>query len=96
MKLTREQVQHVATLARLHLEDDEVERFALQLSSILGYVEMLEGLDVAGVEPTFHVFDVAAPLRPDVPEPTQTTEEALRNAPAHSGTSFLVPKVLDT
>ena len=94
MTLTREQVLHVARLARLALSEEEVVLYTKQLSSILGYVEILETLDVLGVPPTFHVQAVAAPLRPDVPEATQSTEEALRNAPARSDTSFLVPKVI--
>jgi aspartyl-tRNA(Asn)/glutamyl-tRNA(Gln) amidotransferase subunit C len=95
MKLTQAQVLHVAKLARLRLEPDEVEKFGEQLSNILGYVEILERVDVSGVEATFHVQEVACPLRPDAARPSQPAEEALANAPARDGTSFAVPKVID-
>jgi aspartyl-tRNA(Asn)/glutamyl-tRNA(Gln) amidotransferase subunit C len=96
MSLTREQVQHVATLARLELSEEELETFRRQLSDIIAYVQQLERLDTAGVEPTFHVVPVSAPLAADEPRPSIAPEEALANAPARSGTSFAVPKVIDS
>ena len=95
MKLTPATVLHIAKLARLQLRDDEVAQYGEQLSKILGYVAQLEALDVSGVPPTLHVEAIAAPLREDVPEPNQSVEDALRNAPEHVGTSFAVPKVID-
>ena len=67
MALTKEQVEKVAVLARLSLSDDEIEQFRGQLSSILGYIEKLQALDVEGVPPTTHAVQVdSTPLRPDV------------------------------
>jgi aspartyl-tRNA(Asn)/glutamyl-tRNA(Gln) amidotransferase subunit C len=96
MKITREQVLHVATLARLELSEEEVELFGKQLSSILDYVDMLERVDTSQVEPTAHVVPMAAPQRPDAPAPSLPVEDALANAPARSGSSFAVPKVIES
>jgi aspartyl-tRNA(Asn)/glutamyl-tRNA(Gln) amidotransferase subunit C len=95
MKLTREQVLHVAKLARLELSEAEVETFSRQLSAILGYVEQLEALDTSAVEPTFHVVPMATPMRPDEPAASIPVEEALANAPARIGSAFAVPKVIE-
>jgi aspartyl-tRNA(Asn)/glutamyl-tRNA(Gln) amidotransferase subunit C len=95
MKLTREQVLHVAKLARLELSEAEVETFSRQLSAILGYVAQLEGLDTSAVEPTFHVVPMATPMRPDEPAASIPADEALANAPARTGSAFAVPKVID-
>lgn len=89
--IDREQVLHVARLARLQLTDDEVERMAGELSSILGHIERISELDLDGVEPTTHVVEVANALRPDEPRPSLPREVALANAPATDGEGFLVP-----
>ena len=96
MKLGREEVLHVATLARLELSEAEIETFSRQLSAILGYVGQLERVDTTGVEPTSHAVPMAAPLRADEPRPSPPVEDALANAPARSGTSFSVPKVIES
>ena len=67
--IDRDQVLHVAKLARLKLTDDEVDRMAGELSKILGYVETMNELDLEGVEPTSHVVDLTNVLREDVPRP---------------------------
>ncbi|MCW3005847.1 MAG: gatC [Solirubrobacterales bacterium] len=89
--IDREQVLHVARLARLQLTDDEVERMAGELSSILGHIETISGLDLDGVEPTSHVVEVSNALRPDVPRPSLDREVALSQAPARTADGFLVP-----
>ena len=89
--IDREQVLHVARLARLRLTDDEVERMAGELSAILGHVERIGELDLEGVEPTSHVVEVANALRPDEPRPSLPREVALANAPDADGEGFLVP-----
>ena len=96
MAIRREEVLHVATLARLELTDAEVEALGRQLSSILEYVALLETVDTTGVEPTTHVVPMALPLRADEPRPSLAPDEALANAPARSGTSFAVPKVIES
>lgn len=95
VKLSREQVLHVAALARLDLSEAEVEMFSRQLSEILGYVEQLEALDTSAVEPTFHVVPMSMPLRDDAPVPSMTADEALANAPARDGSSFAVPRAIE-
>jgi aspartyl-tRNA(Asn)/glutamyl-tRNA(Gln) amidotransferase subunit C len=96
LKLNRQEVLHVATLARLDLSEAEIEMFARQLSDILGYVSRLEEVDTSQVEPTFHVLPMTLPLRADEPALPIGVEEALANAPARVGTSFAVPKVIDS
>ena len=95
MKLTVEQVRHVATLARLSLTPEEEERYAGQLSAVLEAVALLEELDVSGVEPTSHATLTSSLLREDVTRPSLPPEKALANAPARVGTSFAVPKILE-
>ncbi len=95
MKLTVEQVRHVATLARLSLSPEEEELHAVQLSAILEAVNQLQELDVSGVEPTSHATLAASLLREDVTRPSLPPEKALANAPARVGTSFAVPKILE-
>jgi aspartyl-tRNA(Asn)/glutamyl-tRNA(Gln) amidotransferase subunit C len=95
MKLTLQQVRHVANLARLELTADEEARFATQLSAILEAVEQLAELDTTGVAPTSSVADVAPPSRPDVPGSMLTADQALANAPQRVGTSFAIPRVLE-
>ena len=89
--IDREQVLHVARLARLRLSDEEVERMADELSNILGHVERINELDLDGVEPTSHGVDVENVLRPDEPRPSLPPERALSNAPDGAGGGFRVP-----
>lgn len=89
--IDREQVHHVARLARLQLTDDEVERMAGELSSILGHIERISELDLEGVEPTSHVVEVSNALRPDEVRPSWDREVMLSNAPDSDGEGFLVP-----
>ena len=89
--IDREQVLHVARLARLQLTDDEVERMAGELSSILGHIERISELDLDGVEPTTHVVEVANALRADEPRPSLPREVALANAPEVVDDGFGVP-----
>ena len=89
--IDREQVLHVARLARLELTDDEVERMSRELSAILDHIEVISELDLDGVPPTSHVVDVSNALRPDVVTPSLPREVALANAPAVAGGGFRVP-----
>lgn len=96
MALTREQVEKVAQLARLSLSAGEADRYSEQLSSILGYVEKLQELDVTGVEPTTHaVGPTRTPLREDEPRPSLSPSEALANAPQTSGGYIAVPRIIE-
>jgi aspartyl-tRNA(Asn)/glutamyl-tRNA(Gln) amidotransferase subunit C len=89
--IDREQVLHVARLARLRLTDEEVERMASELSGILEHVEHINELDLDGVEPTSHVIALENVLRPDEPRPSWSKEEVLDRAPDPAGDSFRVP-----
>jgi aspartyl-tRNA(Asn)/glutamyl-tRNA(Gln) amidotransferase subunit C len=89
--IDREQVLHVARLARLELNDDEVARMTGELSAILGHIEKISALDLDGVPPTSHVVEVGSALRPDVPRPSLPRDVALANAPAVDDDGFSVP-----
>jgi aspartyl-tRNA(Asn)/glutamyl-tRNA(Gln) amidotransferase subunit C len=89
--IDREQVLHVARLARLELTDDEVERMSGELSAVLDHIEKIGELDLDGVAPTTHVIEVENALRPDEPEPSLPREVALAEAPAVADGGFLVP-----
>ncbi len=91
MAITREQVLHVARLARLGLSEEEVERFRHQLSAILEAVGTIGELDLAQVEPTSHPLDVVNVLADDEPEPPLSRREALANAPDPEDGFFGVP-----
>ena len=89
--IDREQVLHVAKLARLKLTDDEVEKMTGELSKILEHVERMEALDLEGVEPTSHVVALENVLREDVPRPSLSRERALEQAPDATGDGFRMP-----
>ena len=89
--IDREQVLHVARLARLRLEPDEVERMSSELSTILDHIEKIEELDLDGVEPTSHVVQLENVLREDAPRPSLPRERALENAPDAADEGFRVP-----
>jgi aspartyl-tRNA(Asn)/glutamyl-tRNA(Gln) amidotransferase subunit C len=89
--IDRAQVLHVAKLARLALDEGEVERMSRDLSDVLDHIEKIGELDLAGVEPTSHVVDVVNALRPDEPRPSLPPEVALRSAPEPLDAGFGVP-----
>lgn len=89
--IDRDQVLHVAKLARLKVSDDEVDRIAEELSKILDHVETMNELDLEGVEPTSHVVDLTNVLREDVPRPGLPCEKALEQAPDAADGGFRVP-----
>jgi aspartyl-tRNA(Asn)/glutamyl-tRNA(Gln) amidotransferase subunit C len=89
--IERDQVLHVALLARLKLSEEEVEKMASELSGILEHVEHINELDLENVEPTSHVVAVENVLRPDEARPSWSREEILERAPDPAGGSFRVP-----
>jgi aspartyl-tRNA(Asn)/glutamyl-tRNA(Gln) amidotransferase subunit C len=90
--LSRDQVLHVARLARLELTDEEVERFSGELSKVLDHIEKIGELgDLADVEPTSHVVEVENALRPDEPRPSLPVDRALESAPDAALGGFRVP-----
>ena len=94
-RMTREEVERIAHLARLRLSQEEASAMASDLESILGYVELLGTLDTCQVEPTSHVIPLATPMRGDRPGTSYPPETAVANAPSREGTAFAVPKVLE-
>jgi aspartyl-tRNA(Asn)/glutamyl-tRNA(Gln) amidotransferase subunit C len=89
--IDREQVLHVARLARLELSDEEVETMAAELSGILDHVDRMSELDLEAVAPTTHVVEVTGALRADEPRPSWPREQMLEQAPASKDGGFLVP-----
>ena len=89
--IDREQVLHVAKLARLRLSDAEIEKMASELSGILEHVEHIAELDLDGVEPTSHVIALQNVLRPDEPRPSWSRDAMLERAPDPASGSFRVP-----
>jgi aspartyl-tRNA(Asn)/glutamyl-tRNA(Gln) amidotransferase subunit C len=93
--LTPDVVRRVARLSRLKLKDEEVTKLASELSQVLHYVDQLNELDVANVEPMAHAIELANVFRADEPRPSLPREAALANAPKSDGKYFLVPPILD-
>ena len=95
MRLSPEEVDHIALLARLELSPAERERATNELSQILGYFETLNQLDTEGVQPMAHVLNMENVLRPDTPRPGLAREAALQNAPEAADGMFQVPRVVE-
>jgi aspartyl-tRNA(Asn)/glutamyl-tRNA(Gln) amidotransferase subunit C len=89
--IEREQVLHVAKLARLRLSDAEVEKMAGELSGILDHVGRIGELELDDVAPTSHVIELENVLRPDEPRPSWPREDVLRQAPDPADGAFRVP-----
>jgi len=93
--ITREEAEHVATLARLQLSDDELDRLTGELGEIIEHVSELAALDLDGVEPTAHPLPLVNVLRSDEVRPSLDRAEVLAQAPAVEGDRFRVPRILD-
>ncbi len=95
MKISREEVERVAKLARLKMEPSELEAMTGQMDAILAYVDKLGELDTSNIEPTSHAVPMENAFREDVVRPSLGTEKALGNAPASQNGAFQVPKVIE-
>lgn len=95
MAISRADVEHVARLARLGLDDEEVERLTAELSHILDAMQALRELDTSAIPPTAQVIPLRNVMRDDTPRPSWPVDAILRNAPAARDQQFLVPPVLD-
>ncbi len=95
MSLTSKEVEHVAKLARLDFDDEKKEAFKGQLNDILNYIEMLEEVDVADTEPTYHVLPIKNIFRKDVVTTSMERSDVLENAPDALSGCFRVPKVVE-
>ena len=92
--MDKKTLQKVALLARLHLQEDEIEPLRNDIQNILHYVEQLNQLDTDQVEPLAHPGDIVNALRKDLAQPSLTREELLKNSPKTDGEFYLVPAVL--
>ena len=95
-KITTEDVEYVAGLAQLILDDDSKERLVHEMGDILNYMDKLDELDTEGIEPMMHVLDLTNVYREDVVRESLSREDAMRNAPKSDGEYFLVPRILET
>jgi aspartyl-tRNA(Asn)/glutamyl-tRNA(Gln) amidotransferase subunit C len=95
MKLSAEEVKHIALLARLGINEDEVEKFRNQLSHILDNMEILSQVDTTGLPPTAQSIALENVYRPDEPQPSLSVTEVLANAPGQEDNSFKVNAVLE-
>ncbi|MHB1517351.1 MAG: Asp-tRNA(Asn)/Glu-tRNA(Gln) amidotransferase subunit GatC [Acidimicrobiales bacterium] len=93
-RLTRDEVAHVAALARLELSEEELELFTGQLAKIIEHAADVAELDLAGVEPTVHAVEMTNVLRPDQVRPCLDREEVLAEAPSVEDHRFKVPRIL--
>ncbi len=94
-KISMEEVEHVARLARLELGPADKERMRRELDSILSYIDKLRALDTEGVEPTSHAVPLTNVMREDEPCPSFPQAEMLANAPEPAGEFFRVPKIIE-
>lgn len=94
-EISKEQVKHVAHLARLAITDEEVEKMTKQLGDIINYATLLNELDTEDVKPTTHVLDLKNVMRKDEPRKWIEKEDALKNAPDVKDGQFRVPSILE-
>ena len=95
-RITRAEVERVASLARLSLSDEEAETLVGELDSLLGYVDSLQELDTSGIAPTSHPISLPTPIRDDRAVEAMDPDLVVSNAPESAGTAFVVPKVIDS
>jgi len=95
LKITREEVDYVAHLARLNLREEEKGKFTSQLNDILLYMEMLNKIDTSDVKPVTHAISLSNAFRDDVVKESIGNKMALANAPDEMGNCFRVPKVIE-
>jgi aspartyl-tRNA(Asn)/glutamyl-tRNA(Gln) amidotransferase subunit C len=93
-RIAPEEVREIAALARLRLDEAEVQRMTHEIDAILGYIDTVKNLDTTDVEPMTHAVAFDCPLRPDEPGDPLPVEEALRNAPRQARGFFEVPRII--
>lgn len=94
MAISKDDVRHIARLARLELSEEEIEKFAGQLSQILDHAAKIQELDLDGIEPLTHAIDRKNVFRKDVVKPGLSTEDALKNAPEREENYFKIPPII--
>ena len=94
MKIERQEVEHVAKLARLKVTDEDVTGLSVQMSDILTYIDKLSELDTSDIEPMAHALSLPTPFREDVVGQSLDLDESLANAPERNNNFLVVPKVI--
>ncbi len=94
MKISRQEVEHVAHLARLNLSEEELEKMTVQLDTILSYVDKLEELNTEDIEPMTHAFSITNAFREDNVKESLSQEESLKNCRQKDDETFIVPRVI--
>lgn len=94
MPIEKDDVKHVAELARLKLTEEEINYFAKQLDSIINYIDQLTEVNTSNVEPTTHVLPIQNVFRDDATRPSLKAEDALKNAPSKEKELFKVPRIV--
>lgn len=95
MSVSKEDVKHIASLARLEFTDEELEKYTKNMADIVDFANSLSVLDVSNVEPTNHILDIKNVFRKDEVKPSYDREEILKNAPTKAGGCVSVPKVIE-
>lgn len=95
MSIKKEDVKHVAKLARLKLSDKEIDYFASQLGKIVDYIDQLKEVDTSNVDPTSHVLFIQNVFRKDTVKPSLKTENVLKNTPVKEEGLFKVPRIIE-
>jgi len=95
MKITKDEILHVADLARLDLDAEAIETFAGQIGKVLQYVDTLNEIDTEGIRPTSHAIFLTNAFREDEPRPHLDRDQALANAPEKEEGNFVVPKIIE-
>lgn len=95
MKITKEQVEHVAGLARLNLTEEEKEKLTVEMENLIVFADKLNELDTTGIEPTAHAIPMNNVFRDDVVEPSYPREKILANAPSQEDGCLKVPKIVE-
>jgi aspartyl-tRNA(Asn)/glutamyl-tRNA(Gln) amidotransferase subunit C len=95
MSIDRETIKHVAHLARIDLQEKELERLSLDLYAILNFIDKLNKLNVEQVKPASHILPISNVLRQDDPHISLSAQKALENAPSRKGNFFSVPKIIE-
>ena len=94
MKITKEEILHVANLARLEMDDASVDKFSDQISNILGYIDKLNQVNTEGIKPTSHAISLTNAFREDGEPEHMNRDAALDNAPEKEDGAFIVPRVV--
>lgn len=94
MKITKDDVRHIADLARLELDPEEIEAYTVQVDRILQYMDKLNSLNTEGIEPTNHAMPIVCVLRDDVSGSSFSNDESTMNAPEKKGGFFKVPPII--